>query len=83
MVSSAGDSERQVGVEPVAEGVAHQVDHERGDEDREAGEGGDPPGVQHVDAPFAQHVAPGRGGRLHAEAQEREERFEDDDLGHL
>src|ERR1700730_345184 len=53
-----------MGVEPVAEGVAHQVDRERSDEDGGAGESGDPPGVEHVDAALAEHVAPHGGGRL-------------------
>ena len=72
-----------MGVEPVAQRIAHEVDHERGDEDGEAGEGGDPPRVEHVDAALAEHVAPRRGRGLDAQAQEGEERLEDDHLGHL
>src|SRR2546422_11350985 len=76
-------SQLHVGVEPVAQRVAHQVDGQGGHEDREAGEGGDPPRVEHVDASLAEHVAPGRRRRLHAQAQERQERFQDDHAGHL
>src|SRR5687768_4143352 len=59
----------QMGVEPVAQRVAHEVDDERGDEDGQAGEGRDPPRVQHVEPALAEHVAPGGRGRLHAEAE--------------
>src|SRR5687767_3403810 len=46
-------SHLHVRVEPVAQGVAHEIDRERRDEDGEAGEGGDPPRVEHVHASFA------------------------------
>src|SRR3989449_4553654 len=72
-----------VRVEPVAERVAHQVDRERRQKDREPRERRDPPGVQHVHAALAEHVAPRRRRRLHAEPEEGQERLEDDHLGHL
>src|SRR3989449_10122631 len=61
-----------VRVEPVAERVAHQVDRERRQKDREPRERRDPPGVQHVHAALAEHVAPRRRRRLHAEPEERQ-----------
>src|SRR5215831_5925585 len=80
---SASWLEFHVGIEPVAQGIPHQVDDEGREEDREAREGGDPPRVEHVEAALAQHVAPRRRGRLDAEAQEGQERLEDDHLSHL
>src|SRR3990167_11348250 len=70
-------SDPELGVEAVAQPVAQQVDAERGQRERGAGERGEPPrDVQEV-AALREHAAPGRCGRLDAEAEEADRR-----LGH-
>src|SRR6185503_10457201 len=61
------------GIERVAEAVAHEIDGEHGEEDGEAGEGGQPPGDAHEVAAERDHLAPGRirAARAHAEEGER------------
>src|SRR5713101_3071738 len=67
----------ELGIERVPEPVAQQVDAERGQGQRGAREGGEPPGDVEEVAALGQHAAPRRCRRLHAEAQEA-----DRGLGH-
>src|SRR5688500_8097838 len=70
-------------VEGVAQPVAEQVHPERGERERDAGEGGQPPrDVQEITA-LGEHAAPRGGGRLHAEAEEADGRLRHDELGEL
>src|SRR5688572_19146652 len=59
-------------IEGVAEAVAHQVDGEHGQENREAGEGGQPPGHADEVAPERDHLAPGGIRAAGADAEEGE-----------
>src|SRR3712207_7663709 len=52
-------------------------------EDRQAGDRRHPPLVEHVEPPVAEHAAPRRDRRLHAQSEEAQERLQDDHLGHL
>src|SRR2546428_666190 len=73
----------QARVEGAAQRVAEEVGAQHGDHDGQAGERRDPPGAADVVAALADHPAPARRGRLHAEAQERQRRLDDDQLGEL
>src|ERR1700736_5178881 len=62
----------QPGVESVADRVAEQVRGQHRDEDGDAREIDQPRGVEEVALGVGQHVAPARGRRLDAQAQEVE-----------
>src|SRR5438105_11135356 len=70
----------QRGVEGVAQAVAEQVEAEHGDEDGQAGEGGDPPRRGEELAAFHDHVAPARQRRLGAEAEVTQAGLDEDRL---
>ncbi len=80
---SAPASGFHLGVEPVAEAVAEEVEGEHGERDGEAGEQ-DHPGRRLVEirARARQHQAPGRRRLSHAEPEERQARLEQDGLRH-
>src|SRR3984893_7629206 len=73
----------QARVERVAEPVAEEIDAEDGDENGQAREGREPPRRGEVHATVGEHAAPGRGGRLDAQAQEGQRGLDDDDAGHV
>src|SRR6185503_18975928 len=75
---SRGSTQRRV--EGVAQAVAEQVEAEHGDEDGQAGEGGDPPRRGEELAAFHDHVAPAGQRRLGAEAEIAEARLDEDRL---
>src|ERR1700682_6652372 len=75
----SGLEEPRVGrVQCIPHAVTQQVEGERGEEKRPAGEEDEPPGDLVVPLRIGQHVPPGRGGGNHAEAEERERRLEHD-----
>src|SRR5262245_25171369 len=69
------------GVQDVAEAVAHQVEREHGDHDRDAREHGDPGRRLQVRPALVQHVAPGRRRRLGGQTQIRQRCLDEDGLG--
>ena len=71
----------QLGVERVAQAVAHEVEGEHGDQDGEAREGHHPPGAQDELARVGQHGAPFGRRRLGAEAEEAQGRGVEDGVG--
>src|SRR5947207_6861029 len=62
------------GVEEAAQGVAHDVEGEHGQDDRHPGERSGPGAALDVLAALAADVAPARRGRRDAEAEERQAR---------
>src|SRR5262245_1544245 len=70
-----------IGVEDVAKAVAHQVEREHGDHDRDAREHRDPRGGLEMRAPLVEHVAPRRDGRLGRQAEVAQRGFDEDGLG--
>src|SRR5512137_122468 len=77
----------EAGIEGIAQSLARDVDREHQDQDRQAGKGADPPGVEHEFASVGHHRTPRGRRRLHAEPEERQAGFEDDhvrqaDRGH-
>src|SRR2546425_2864105 len=76
-------SDPQLRVQGVAEPVAEQVDAERGERQRRAGERREPPrDVQEV-AALRQHAAPRWGGRLDPEPEKADRRLGDDERREL
>src|SRR5262245_24860618 len=73
----------ELGVEDVAQPVPDEVDAQRGEGQREAGERGQPPRDVEEIAALREHAAPGGRGRLDAEAEERDGRLRHDELGEL
>ena len=73
-------SDLQLRIEPVAQGVAEQVEAEHGERDGDAREDRDPRRALGVFRPAPQHQAPGRDRLLHAEAEKRQRRLEQDRL---
>src|SRR5581483_7801262 len=76
LLSTGPDGSR---IEDVAKRVPEQVHAEHDEHDSESGERGHPPRLADVDGGVAQIRAPARRGRLHAQAEEAQRRFEDDD----
>ena len=62
----------------VAQPVAEQVDRQHQHEQRDARDGDHPRAEEHVLLALRDHQAPGRRRRRHAEAEERQRRFEQD-----
>src|SRR5262245_37999369 len=77
------ESDAELGIERVAQPVTQQVDAQRGEGQRGAGEGGQPPRDVEEVAALAQHAAPGRRGRLHAEAEKADGGLGHDELREL
>src|SRR5215470_2666388 len=81
--SSLASSHPELGIEHVAQPVADQVDAERGEGQRGAREGGQPPRHVEIVAALREHAAPRGRGRLHPEAEERDGGLGHDELGEL
>src|SRR5919106_500041 len=62
----------RAGIHHVAQTVAEEVEGENGQENGDAGEGGEPPGLAQVLAAVGDHHAPVRCRRLGAETDEAE-----------
>src|SRR5947207_9081061 len=71
----------RIRIQDVAEAVAHQVERQHCDHDRDAGEHGDPRRRLEIGAALVQHVAPRRRGRLGGETEVGERRLDEDRLG--
>src|SRR6266403_4610834 len=71
----------QARIEEIAQGVAHDVEGEHGQHDRQPGEGRDPRAALDVLPALAEDVAPARRGRGDAEAEERQTRLRADGGG--
>src|SRR5207249_3499993 len=69
-------SDLEARVERVAQSVAEQVDPKHRHENRQPGEGREPPRRRDVDAPVRKHPAPGRRRRLHPEPEKGERRLD-------
>jgi hypothetical protein len=79
--SSGGSpcSSREFRVQKVPQGVAQHVEPEDRQADGQAGEDGQPGGLEHADQPVsAEHPSPGRGRRGNPEPQEAEGGFGQD-----
>src|SRR5712691_8697872 len=71
-------SPRQPRVEGVADGVAHEVEADHGDEEGDARAEDDPRGLLEIAAAGVDHAAPRGLRRLDAEAEERQRGFGQD-----
>src|SRR5690349_21106890 len=65
-------------IEGVANAVAEEVEAERDDEDRQAGDDRHPPIIEQVIPPLGHHRSPFRRWRLRSESEEAEHRGEQD-----
>src|SRR5712691_11210143 len=72
-------SESELRIQRVAEPVAQQVDAERRERERRAGERGQPPRDVEKVAALREHAAPRGRGRLDAEAEEADRGLRDDE----
>src|SRR2546422_89974 len=72
-------SESELRIQRVAEPVAQQVDAERRERERCAGERGQPPRDVEKVAALREHAAPRGRGRLDAEAEEADRGLRDDE----
>src|SRR5881392_3185915 len=76
-------SDSELRVQGVAEPVAEQIDAERRERERGAGEGGQPPrDIQKV-AALGEHASPGRRWRLYAEPEKADGGLRDDERREL
>src|SRR5262245_48396592 len=73
----------QARIERIPQSITEEIDAQNGDENRQPRESREPPGGRDVDAAIGEHSAPRRGGRLDAEPQERERRFDHDHARHV
>src|SRR5690606_32565543 len=76
-------SSAQSWIEDVAQAVSEEVHAQGGDEDHDAGDGHQQRQGEDVGPPLAEHPAPRRNRRGHAQAEEAEERFADDGASEL
>src|SRR5690349_11174798 len=60
------------------QGVAQSVERENDEGQRQTREEAEPPGTVEIGLAVAQHLTPGGGGRLDAETEKGERRFEQD-----
>src|SRR5262245_64868760 len=73
----------QARIERIPQSITEEIDAQNGDENSQPRESREPPGGRDVDAAIGEHSAPRRSGRLDAEPQERERRFDHDHARHV